>query len=130
MRKSAAVLVVTYALLAACTRGSGIDGANANSAQTCPGCGPDGGKASGGAAPTCSASGLANVWALSSLDRLAPDAPAADTSSIELWAGRGEYESLQIAIQGPAGGLSGASVEASDFVAGGQVIPAASVRLF
>ncbi len=54
------------------------------------------------------------VWVEPSLARIGPDAPAGSTSAIDLYAARGEYESFQIIVRGPAGGLTNVNVAAPD----------------
>ncbi len=54
------------------------------------------------------------VWVEPSLARVGPDAPAGSQSGIELHAARGEYESFQMIVRGPAGGLTDVNVAAPD----------------
>ncbi len=54
------------------------------------------------------------VWVEPSLARVGPTAPAGSQTSIDLYAGKGEYESFQIIVQAPAGGLSNVDVAAPD----------------
>jgi hypothetical protein len=48
-----------------------------------------------------------NVWVTPALARVGPEAAANGVAQIVLWAGRGEYESFQVTVRGPAGGLEG-----------------------
>jgi Glycoside hydrolase 123 N-terminal domain/Glycoside hydrolase 123, catalytic domain len=133
MRNSTTYLLVFFV---ACASGGDEGQGEADGAQTWSAGAPDAGDATrrGDAAPpVCSLSGpaLANVWAASSLARVGRMDAAANASSFDVSAARGEYESLQVALQAPQGGLSGVSVSASEFVsAAGNVIPASSVRFF
>jgi hypothetical protein len=74
---------------------------------------------------------LAHAWTAGSLERIAPTAATGTTTSAEIWAARGEYESFQIAVQAPAGGLTNATVVASDLVDGhGRKIDKKGITLF
>jgi hypothetical protein len=54
------------------------------------------------------------VWVEPSLARVGPDAPAGSHTAIELHAAKGEYESFQIIVQAPAGGLTNVNVAVPD----------------
>ena len=58
------------------------------------------------------------VWAVSAMNRVARDAPAANQREIVLWAARGEYESFQVVVRAPAGGLKNVNVTISDLAGG------------
>jgi hypothetical protein len=133
---------IVLLLLAGCASSPQADDPrSADAADTCDAC-ADAGDApgdrptSGGdaapppPAPQCAVSGLGGVSALPSLARLGRTAPPPSGAAFELHAARGEYESLQIALHAPAGGVTGVSVSASDFVGAGGVIKAANVRFF
>jgi len=64
-------------------------------------------------AATC-AEARPNVWVAPALTRVGPEESARDIRRIELWAGRGEYESFQVVVQGPVRGLAGATLSASE----------------
>ena len=55
------------------------------------------------------------VWLVDGMQRVKPDEPAGTTTSIELFAAKGEYEPFQIIIRGPQGGLNNVNVLALDF---------------
>src|SRR2546428_8617422 len=54
------------------------------------------------------------IWAVSSLQRVGQTNPAGTTSAVQIKAGRGEYESYQIIVKAPGGGLSNVNVTVSD----------------
>src|SRR5260370_14166003 len=54
------------------------------------------------------------VWAVPSLTRVARDEPAGGHHEMALWAARGEYESFQVVVRAPAGGLKNVNVAISD----------------
>src|SRR5262249_46605949 len=56
------------------------------------------------------------VWAVPSLTRDARDEAAGHQRATALWAARGEYESFQVIVRGPAGGLNNANVPISDLM--------------
>lgn len=72
------------------------------------------------------------AWTTSSMVRTGPnDAAGAGTQQALLSAARGEYESFQIAIQAPAGGLTNVNVTVSALNGpGGATIPQSSFSLF
>ena len=71
------------------------------------------------------------VWVESSLRRVGRTDAAGSTTAARLWAARGEYESFQVVVQAPPGGLSNVSFSVSDLQGpGGQVIPKASLTLY
>lgn len=54
-----------------------------------------------------------------------------DVRQIVLWAGRGEYESFQVIVRGPAAGLAGATISASSLVGpAGQIISWENIQLY
>ena len=54
------------------------------------------------------------VWVVPTLTRVARDAAPGTQREIALWAARGEYESFQVVVRAPAGGLKNVSVAISD----------------
>jgi hypothetical protein len=54
------------------------------------------------------------VWLVPSLERIGRDVPSGAGLSLELYAARGEYESFQVAIQAPEGGLTDVTVRVAD----------------
>ena len=71
------------------------------------------------------------VWFAPSMERIARDSAQGSGLSIELYAARGEYQSFQIAIQAPKGGLTNVTVHVEDLLGeAGARIPAANVTLF
>jgi hypothetical protein len=71
------------------------------------------------------------VWVVPALARVGPDEPAEGISQIVLWAGRGEYESFQVIVRGPAGGMARATIWASGLIgARGQIISKANIHLY
>jgi hypothetical protein len=72
-----------------------------------------------------------NLWVVGSLVRLGPTAAPGGQTQITLYAARGEYESFQVGIQAPAGGLTNVNVSVSALTGpAGQVIPASNLSLF
>jgi hypothetical protein len=71
------------------------------------------------------------VWVFDSLTRVAPTAAAGTQTQMTIYAGRGEYQSFQIGIQAPSGGLTTVNVTASALTGpGGATIPASNLILF
>jgi len=54
------------------------------------------------------------VWVVPAMKRVARDEPAGNQREIALWAARGEYESFQMVVRAPAGGLKNVNVAISD----------------
>src|SRR5689334_15766369 len=54
------------------------------------------------------------VWVVPALTRVARDEAAGNQREIALWAARGEYESFQVVVRAPAGGLKNVNVTISD----------------
>jgi hypothetical protein len=54
------------------------------------------------------------VWVAPALTRVGQEDAARDGTRIELWAGRGEYESFQVIVRGAAAGLADATISVSD----------------
>lgn len=73
--------------------------------------------------------GLA-VWVVSAMKRVSPDEPAGNQREITLWAARGEYESFQMVVRAPAGGLKNVNVTISDLVSGHSHISKANLTLY
>jgi hypothetical protein len=64
------------------------------------------------------------VWVAPSLQRIGPGDGAVTNGTARLFAAKGEYESFQIVVRAPAGGLSNVDVTVTDLrSAGGAVIP-------
>jgi len=71
------------------------------------------------------------IWVAPSLQRVARTGSPGTTSLAQIRAARGEWESFQIVIQAPPGGLTNVSVDLSDLQGpGGQVIPQSSFSLY
>ena len=71
------------------------------------------------------------VWVVPALARVAPEEAPRDTRQIVLWAGRGEYESFQVVVRGPAGGLTGATISVSGLSGpAGQIISRENVQIY
>jgi hypothetical protein len=70
------------------------------------------------------------VWAVPALARVARDEAAGSQREMALWAARGEYESFQIVVRAPAGGLKNVNVAISDLMAQRGRITKASVMLY
>ncbi len=71
------------------------------------------------------------VWVTDSMHRTGPSDSAASGSAVQLSAGKGEYESFQIVVQGPTGGLGNVNVNVSNLTGpGGAVIPSSAFTLF
>ncbi len=72
-----------------------------------------------------------NVWISKALSRVGREDPPANTQKIALWAGRGEYESFQVIVRAPTGGLTNVRVAASPLTGDGKRnIPNTNVTLF
>lgn len=52
------------------------------------------------------------AWVAPSMTRVGPDATAGSATQIDLYAAKGEYESFQIIVKAPEGGLTGVNVTA------------------
>jgi hypothetical protein len=71
------------------------------------------------------------VWVLRSSERAGQTDRPGDRTSAELFAAQGEYESFQIVIQAPAGGLTNVNVSMSDLTdANGNVIGQSRFTLY
>jgi Domain of unknown function (DUF4091) len=71
------------------------------------------------------------TWVAPALTRVGPEDAARDVTRIDLWAGRGEYESFQVIVRGPDGGVAGATISVSDLVgSGGRIISKSNFQLF
>jgi hypothetical protein len=70
----------------------------------------------------CRAFGAAPiVWVVpTTLMRVYPTAPAGYGTTVHIFAARGEYQSFQVAIQAPAGGLGGVSFSVTDLTSSGE----------
>ena len=81
---------------------------------------------------TTTVAGGLTVWVVPSLRRVGPGDPAGPGSLAALQAGRGEYESFQIAIKAPAvGGLTHVNVTVSDLSGpGGYAIGQSNITLY
>ena len=64
------------------------------------------------------------------MKRVARDEPAGGQREIVLWAARGEYESFQVVVRAPAGGLKNVNVATSDLAGGRGHIPKANLMLY
>lgn len=70
------------------------------------------------------------VWAVPALTRVARDEAAENQREIALWAARGEYESFQVVVRAPAGGLKNVNVAISDLMGERGRITKASLTLY
>ncbi|MCW5982137.1 MAG: DUF4091 domain-containing protein [Bryobacteraceae bacterium] len=71
------------------------------------------------------------VWTAGSLAKITQTEPPRTGSLAELWMAKGEYESFQIVIRGPAGGLTNVNVQVTDLQGpGGATIPKSSLTLY
>lgn len=70
------------------------------------------------------------VWAVPALTRVARDEAAGNQREIALWAARGEYESFQVVVRAPAGGLKNVNVAISDLMGERGRITKASLTLY
>src|SRR5688572_17747859 len=67
----------------------------------------------------------------SSLERYSPTAVPPARTQLTMSAARGEYESFQILVRAPAGGLTNVRLAAPNMSGpGGQIIPAANLTLY
>ena len=77
------------------------------------------------------ASAQPTVWAVSSLVRVGNNAAAGTGTQATISAAKGEYESFQIAVQAPSGGLTNVNATVSDLTGpGGATIAKSSFSLF
>jgi glycosyl hydrolase family 123 len=71
------------------------------------------------------------VWVVSALTRISREESPANSMDVALWAARGEYESFQVVVRAPAGGLTNVKVAASALAGEGKrVIPKSNLALF
>ena len=70
------------------------------------------------------------VWVVPAMKRVARDEPAGNQREITLWAARGEYESFQMVVRAPAGGLKNVNVAISDLAGEHGHIPKANLMLY
>jgi hypothetical protein len=70
------------------------------------------------------------VWVVPALTRVARDEAPGNRREIELWAGRGEYESFQVVVRAPTGGLKNVNVAISDLEGERGRITKASLTLY
>ena len=71
------------------------------------------------------------VWVAPALTRVARDDAPRETREIILWAGRGEYESYQVIVHGPAEGLEGGTISVSGLVGPvGRSISGGNIQLY
>jgi glycosyl hydrolase family 123 len=71
------------------------------------------------------------VWVVSALTRVGREDSPANSPEIALWAARGEYESFQVIVRAPGGGLTNVKVAASALAGEGKrVIPKSNLALF
>jgi hypothetical protein len=84
-----------------------------------------------GANPPSSSGASPIVWVVGNLDRVGQTDAPGTTSSVTFSGARGEYIDTQIAIQGPAGGLTNVNVAVTDLVGpGGAVISKSNFDLY
>ncbi|AFZ26288.1 hypothetical protein Cylst_4187 [Cylindrospermum stagnale PCC 7417] len=83
-----------------------------------------------GVAKQSSSNGPA-IWVAQSLERIAQSQNPGSSSSVKLYAARGEYESFQIGIKSLQGGLTNVNVSVSDLSGlNNQVIPKSNITLY
>src|SRR5579863_3570972 len=71
------------------------------------------------------------LWVVPSLQRVCPSDPAGSGTQAQLQAGKGEYESFQIIVRAPAGGLTNVNVSVSDLTSStGYTISRTNLALF
>lgn len=71
------------------------------------------------------------TWVAPALARVGPEDAAREIIGIELWAGRGEYESFQVIVRGTVGGVTSGTISVSDLVgSGGRIISKSNFQLF
>src|SRR3954471_20526548 len=71
------------------------------------------------------------VWVTPSLQRTGQNDAAGNGSQAHIYAAKGEYESFQIVVRAPSGGLTNVNVTVSDLTGpGGAIIPKSSFSLF
>jgi len=71
------------------------------------------------------------IWVAPSLQRVGPSDAAGSGTQAQLYAGKGEYESFQIIVKAPSGGLSNVNVSVSDLTSSsGQTILKSNLALF
>jgi Glycoside hydrolase 123, catalytic domain/Glycoside hydrolase 123 N-terminal domain len=70
------------------------------------------------------------VWVVPALTRVARDEGPGNRREIELWAARGEYESFQVVVHAPPGGLKNVNVAISDLEGDRGRITRASMTLY
>ncbi|MFH1018702.1 MAG: glycoside hydrolase domain-containing protein [Pseudomonadota bacterium] len=100
---------------------SSVDSADNESAQS---------PAASTVTPACPSGGL-TVWVAPSLARVGPSDAAGTLTQVELYAARGEYESFQVVVRAPTGGLTNVRVSSSSLAGpAGSVIAARNVTLF
>lgn len=72
-----------------------------------------------------------SVWTTDEMERVGKNDPAKTSPSISLFAAKGEYESYQVVVRGPAEGLSNVNVTTSDLKGPNDaIIPATSMTLY
>src|SRR3954470_18747992 len=71
------------------------------------------------------------VWVIPSLDRVSPTQGAGTTTQASISAAKGEYESFQVIVQAPAGGLNSINLTASNLTGpGGASISSSNITLY
>jgi hypothetical protein len=71
------------------------------------------------------------AWIAASLVRVGRHDPAGAATDAKIYAGRSEYESFQIVVKGPSGGLTHANATVSTLTGpGGATIPSSDIALF
>lgn len=70
------------------------------------------------------------VWIVPALTRVPRDEAPGNRREVELWAARGEYESFQVVVHAPLGGLKNVNVAISDLEGERGRITKASVALY
>jgi hypothetical protein len=71
------------------------------------------------------------AWVVGGLTRVGPKEAVRNVKQIELWAGRGEYESFQVIVRGSGGGQVRATISVSDLAGrDGRDISRSNVQIF
>src|SRR5689334_6950849 len=71
------------------------------------------------------------VWSAPAMTRIGKQDPVGSATAVTLAAARGEYESFQVVVTAPAGGLTGIRLQATDLQGpGGATIPASNLGIY
>ncbi|AUT00935.1 hypothetical protein CLI64_11270 [Nostoc sp. CENA543] len=70
------------------------------------------------------------IWVSSPMERIGKTGKPESATEIQLYAARGEYESFQISIHAPNGGLTNVNISVSDLLNNNQVISQRNITLY